>query len=138
MKKAAKNLPAKNAKTNLYARSKKAIRRRDLQTRYFVNKLLAVAPWIEAQDRMLLRRFVQLATLGDRVYAAMRDSEIINGRGESKRLLQDFRRLALAEASIGAQLGLSPQSRVGLRDSRADAIDISPERAQRAIDVGKE
>ena len=135
MKPAPKNLPAKNAKTTLYARSKKTIRRRDLQCRYYMNRLIATAPWIERQDAMLLRRFVQLEMLGDRVYSALRDGEIVTGRGESKRLLQDFRRLVATQASLAAQLGLSPVARRALKDdaSNPGAIDISPERAQRAI-----
>jgi len=104
-----------------------------------MNKLIATAPWIERQDAMLLRRFVQLEMLGDRVYSALRDGEIVTGQGESKRLLQDFRRLVATQASLAAQLGLSPVARRALRDdpSNPSAIDISPERAQRAIEVSE-
>lgn len=123
--------------TGAYARSNKMKRQRDLQVTYYVRRLAKLAPWIELQDRMLVRRFAQLELLIDRVYAAIRDSDnILLPDGGAKRLVHDFRKLVQAQASIGAQLGLSPVSRRMVRDSGSlETIDISDERARRAIDV---
>ncbi len=126
--------------TGLYARSKKVAQRRDLQCRYFMRRLVATAPWIARQDSMLLRRYVELSLLANAIYARLRAVGPINPQGEARRLVGEFRKLSLAAASIGAQLGLSPASRAALGSdpSNPAAIDISPERAQRAIEVSDE
>src|ERR1017187_5074513 len=128
-------LPAKRIATGLYTRSKngarprsyaKKVRIRDREVARYIRDLKTNAPWIQPQDEWLLRRYVQLEMLSDRVYFALRESEIINGEGESKRLLTDWRRLVLAQASLGAMLGLNPVARRAARDgASSDAIDIT-------------
>jgi len=137
LKTASKNLPAKNAKTGLYSRSKKTTRRRDLQRAYYTRRLIAAAPWIERQDALLLRRYVEISLLADVIYAHLKAVGPINPLGEARRLVGEFRKLSIASAGIGAQLGLSPSSRAGLKDLRsADAaIDISDSDAADAIAI---
>jgi len=110
-----------NNRTGVYARSPKATRLRDNQVRFYVRKLRSQCPWLQKQDSFLVIQFCRLQLLSDRVYSALRESELINGKGESKRLLQDFRRLALGCAQIAAQLGLSPASRMAIKASSTNA-----------------
>jgi len=128
-------------RTGLYASSTKFKRLRDVQVRYYVARIARqCGSYMLKQDLFLLRRFAQLELLCDVTYAQLREKGVFNKEGEAKRLLGEYRKLVLAQGVIGAQLGLSPAARRALKDDPANpaAIDISPERAQRAIEVSDE
>jgi len=124
MKTPSKNLPATNAKTGIYARSPKARKLRDAQTRYVMRKVRMLCPVIKPEDIWMLRRFAELEYLASRCYAALRDSEIVNGRGESKRLLTDYRRLVQTQHSLANSLGLSPAARMAIKVGGLPEDDI--------------
>jgi hypothetical protein len=129
-------LPAKTSRTGLYAKSTKALRLRDNVIRWHMRKLRELCPWLLRSDSYLVRRFCELEFLASRAYQALRVSELTNKDGQSKRLLDDYRKLVQVQASLAMQLGLSPAARRMIKEDPTNpAIDITEERAQRAIDV---
>ena len=77
----------------------------------------ALCPWIEGADLPLLRRWCELERHSSFVHAALSKFGIINGEGEARRLLDEHRKLALAQSAIGAELGLSPSARMQIKAS---------------------
>lgn len=121
------NLPARKPQisTGIYAVSKKSRRLRDAQTRYVMRKVRILCPFIRPEDIWIARRFAELEYLASRCYAALRDSEIVNGKGESKRLLTDYRRLVQTQLALANALGLSPAARMAIKaSSTTAALDL--------------
>jgi hypothetical protein len=77
--------------------------------------MFALMPWLKPEDTPLCRSWAQFEFLGDQVYAGLRADGVLNGQGESRRLLDDFRRLRLAQATLAAELGMSPGARTRLK-----------------------
>jgi hypothetical protein len=110
-----------NDRTGIYASSKNSRKLRDAQTRYVMRKVRTLCPFIRPEDIWIARRFAELEYLASRCYAALRDSEIVNGKGESKRLLTDYRRLVQTQLSLANSLGLSPAARMAIKANSANA-----------------
>jgi hypothetical protein len=63
--------------------------------------------------------------LSEQVFAALQIMGPINGKGEGRRLLHDFRQLRLAQHTIASSLGMTPASRQAIRASSANvALDL--------------
>ena len=126
--------------TGLYSRSGRFMRLRDGQVTNYVRRIKAICPWLERQDLFLLRRFAQCELLCDVLYGQLRDKGPLTTAGEAKRLVGEWRKLVQTQGMLANQLGLSPAARAALKadPSNPAAIDISPERAQRAIEVSEE
>jgi len=115
-----------HARTGLYVRGGNGIKLRDLKVRRLLRKLRGACPWIEPSDMPLARRWCELEVLCSIAYAALRDEGPMNEKGDGRRLLDDYRKLALAQASIGRELGLSPAARQALKASRDNgAFDLA-------------
>ena len=140
-KKAKTTLPARkeNSRTGLYAVSTKFKRLRDAQIRYYTVRIKMQCPWLAKEDIFLTRRFAQAEMLLDVIYGQLRDKGPLTKDGEAKRLVGEWRKLVQTQGMLANQLGLSPAARAALKadPSNPSAIDISPERAQRAIDVSE-
>jgi len=65
--------------------------------------------------------------------------EVNSATGDPRRLMDELRKVALAQATIGAQLRFSPASRAAVRagdDDRAE-IDVTDTVAARVVEIGK-
>jgi len=72
-----------------------------------------------------MRRFCELELLASRAYRALRESELTNKEGESKRLLDDYRRLVALQIVVARELGLSPAARMAIKaSSTTAALDL--------------
>ncbi len=123
-----------HAKTGVYVRSPNGLKLRDRSVQRIVAKTRALCPWIQGPDLPLLRRWSELELHASYVHAALRKFGILNGRGEARRLLDEHRKLSLAQLAIGAELGLNPHARAQMQSmSRNLPIDIDAalERAQK-------
>lgn len=90
-----------------------------------VTKMRALCPWIEGPDLPLLRRWCELELHASYVHAALRKFGILDRRGEARRLLDEHRKLSLAQLAIGAELGLNPRARAQMQlASRNLPVDI--------------
>jgi len=107
------------AKSGIYSTSKKNVQLRDAQVRYLLRKLRDLCPWLERSDLYVMRRFCELELLASRAYAALRASELTNNEGQSKRLLDDYRKLASLQIVVARELALSPAARQAIGANRA-------------------
>jgi hypothetical protein len=74
--------------------------------------MFALMPWLKPEDTPFCRSWAQFEFLGDQVYAGLRADGVLNGQGES-RLLDDFRRLRLAQATYAPLTFQSPAAKCG-------------------------
>jgi hypothetical protein len=70
----------RRASTGLYVRAQPGLKLRDKKVERLARKMRGVMPWLEPSDT-------------NRVYAELRNSGVINGEGEARRLLDDYRKL---------------------------------------------
>ncbi len=77
----------------------------------------------------------QLEILCSRAYAALRERELVNPKGDSRRLLDDYRRLVSVQVVVSRELGLTPAARLAIKQSSKDApVDLVGEFARDASD----
>jgi hypothetical protein len=50
-----------------------------------------------------------LEVLATQVFAVLRAGSVVNAKGEGKRLLDDYRKLRLAQAVYSRELGMTPR-----------------------------
>jgi len=111
----------KNSRTGIYSRSPAARRLRDNQVNYHLRKMRALCPLLERADIYVARRFAECELLASRAYQALRENAITNDRGEVRRLLDDYRKLAQLQVLIARELGLTPAARQVLKANSANA-----------------
>jgi hypothetical protein len=113
-----KALPApKHASTGLYVRAAAGFRLRDKKVERLARKVRAALPWLEPSDFPAVRAWAEFEYLCGQVYAVLRASSVVNSAGEAKRLLDDYRKLRLAQAVLSRELGMTPASRMALKTS---------------------
>jgi hypothetical protein len=101
-----------------------------------LQKLRVVAPWIEASDIPIARRWCELEFLIARVYAELRTTGPVNGKGEGKRLVHDYRLLVQTQSMLASQLGLSPAARMTIKaNGTRAALDLAAAMAKAGKDV---
>ncbi len=127
-----------HAKTGIYVRSPDGLKLRDRSVQRIVAKMCALCPWIEGPDLPLLRRWCELELHASYVHAALRKFGILNREGEARRLLDEHRKLSLAQLAIGAELGLNPRARAEMQSvSRGIPVDAEIDSALGRIEEMK-
>jgi hypothetical protein len=116
----------KRAQTGIYVRAKKGLRLRDQKRASLVRKKRAEMLWLEESDIPAFRAWCELEILCGEVYAWLRVGSVVNTDGEGKRLLDDYRKLRLAQAVYSRELGMTPAARMALKVSGTRAaFDIA-------------
>jgi hypothetical protein len=125
-----------HAMTGLYVKSPKGLKLRDRSVQRIVAKMRELCPWIEMQDLPLLRRWAEIELHASRIHAFLKLIGEVNNQGDPRRLINELRMLAQTQASIGAQLGLSPASRMAIKatGTRA-AFDLPGSMARAATET---
>ena len=108
-------VPAKHASTGLYVRASVGLRLRDKKVERLARKVRSVLTWLEPSDYPAVRAWAELEYLAGQVYAALRAGSVVNAAGEGKRLLDDYRKLRLAQMVISRELGMTPAARMALK-----------------------
>ncbi len=152
MKPAADNLPAKNARTGVYGRSKRVLAVRHQKTQYMVRSLKRVMPWLQPSDTPALRAFCELEYLCAAISNALdKGKSLFDEKGNVRRLGHDYRIFRQTQATYMRELGMTPVARAALKASSAGeplglvaqfALDDQRERAalkraKPAIDEGE-
>jgi hypothetical protein len=126
------------AQTGLYVRASKGLKLRDRKTERLARKVRSVLTWLEPSDYPAVRAWCELEYLAGQVYAVLRAGSVVNAAGEGKRLLDDYRKLRLAQAVYGRELGMTPTARMALKASGTRAaFDLAAEMA-RPVDATEE
>ena len=126
--------------TGFYVKSPAGLKLRDRSVQRIVGQMRAECSWIRSCDLPLLRRWAELEIHATRLHAFLKIiGEVNSTTGEPRRLMDELRKVALAQAAIGAQLRFSPASRAAVRattDER-DEIDVTDTVAERVVEIGK-
>jgi hypothetical protein len=113
-------------KTGLYVRAHPGIKLRDKRVERLARKMRLVMPWIEPSDWPACRAWAELEYLCGQVYAALHVYGVTNPHGEARRLLDDYRKLRLAQAVFARELGMTPLSRQALKAAGTNAaLDLA-------------
>ncbi len=125
--------------TGFYSKSEKGLRLRDRSVVRIVSKMRELCPWIEPPDLPLLRRWAEIEHHATRIHAFLKIiGEVNSATGDPRRLVNELRMLAQAQASIGAQLGLSPASRMAIKaDGSRAAFDLPAEMLKNVTEIGE-
>src|ERR1035437_9759881 len=105
----------KHTSTGLYVRASAGLRLRDKKVERLARKVRSVLTWLEPSDYPAVRAWAELEYLAGQVYAALRAGSVVNAAGEGKRLLDDYRKLRLAQMVISRELGMTPAARMALK-----------------------
>ena len=105
----------KRASTGLYVRASAGLRLRDKKVERLARKVRAALPWLEPADFPAVRAWAEFEYLAGQVYAMLRVGSVVNAAGEGKRLLDDYRKLRLAQAVLSRELGMTPASRIAIK-----------------------
>jgi hypothetical protein len=123
----------------VYVRSPNAVKVRSNRVTHLVNKALACMPWIRDQDIPTLRSWAQLEVIKAAAFAGIVHAGVITTTGKDgvkdvqvRRLVHDFRQLALAQLAFETQLGMTPASRAQIADSKQSEFDLVQALAQPA------
>ena len=124
--------------TSLYVRASKGLKLRDRKTERLARKVRSVLPWLEPSDYPAVRAWCELEYLAGQVYAVLRAGSVVNAAGEGKRLLDDYRKLRLAQAIYSRELGMTPASRMALKATGTrTAFDLPLELLKNVEELGE-
>ncbi|HUY39801.1 MAG TPA: hypothetical protein VNF29_05060 [Candidatus Binataceae bacterium] len=99
-------------------------------------------PWLDDIDVPAARAWSQLEILADRAFAYLRALDIVNAKDEPRRLLDELRKLRLAQLGFARELGMTPAARMAIKATgQRAAFDITAalagDDAERAVEVGE-
>ena len=121
--------------SGLYVRAAPGLRLRDKKVERLVRKMRMVMHWLEPSDFATCRAWAELEILAGQVYATLRAMGVVNGKGESRRLLDDYRKLRQTQAVFARELGMTPAARMALKASGTRAaLDLPAMLAADAAD----
>lgn len=110
----------------LYVRAPAGLKLRDKKVERLARKVRNVLMWLEPSDYPAVRVWAELEILATQVFATLHTGSVINAAGEGKRLLDDYRKLRLAQAVYSRELGMTPASRQALKAAGTNAaLDIA-------------
>jgi hypothetical protein len=107
--------------SGLYVKHRNGLKIRDEKTRRLVRRMRNVMPWLEESDIPSCRAWAQLEILADQAFSVLRAMGLVNGQGEPRRLLTDYRQIRTAQLGFGNALGMTPAARQALKTSRDGA-----------------
>ena len=114
----------------LYVRGAKGLKLRDQRVRVLVRRMRHSMPWLEEADSPMCRAWAELEVLANRVYAELRDRQLLTAKKSDRavRLLNDYRQLRATQAIYFRQLGMSPESRMQIKATGTrTAFDLAAE-----------
>jgi hypothetical protein len=118
---AAAGQPRRHAATGLYVRAASGIRVRHRRVRRLVEKMRAGMPWLEPSDLPACRAWAELEILGAHAFSELVGAGLLNGEGEPRRLLTDYRQLRQVQLSYERELGMTPAARLAMKASGTKA-----------------
>jgi hypothetical protein len=119
-------------RTSLYATTDTALRLRNRRVRSLARRVRERLPWIDESDEPTVRVWAELEILGASVFNELMSRGVVNDEGESRRLLDDYRRLRQTQLPYTRELGMSPRARAELSvdSSRTRALTAAAQIAE--------
>jgi hypothetical protein len=100
-----------------------------------MKQVFGALPHLTPADKPAVRGWCELEVIGSRLFAAINDGGAVreaNGDIFARRVVDDFRKLKLAQLSYATQLGLTPVARASVRASSKGESDFDLVRAMAA------
>jgi len=127
---------SKRVKSGLYVKAPAGLKIRDKRVERLARRVRAVLPWLESSDFPTVKAWAELETLASYVYGWLYKTGIVNESGKARRLLDEYRKLRIAQTVLARELGMTPASRIAIKAHSAEtAVDIA---AQCMIDAAEE
>ena len=106
-------------------RGQNGVRLRDQRVRRLVERMRKHMPWLTKSDIPAARGWAELEIISATLYAEFKTRGIFTKDGEARKLVDDFRRMKLAQLMYAKELALTPASRAAIRADNADAaLDV--------------
>jgi hypothetical protein len=123
------------SKHGLYVKAAPGLKLRDRRVLRLAGKVRAVMPWLEPSDFPTVRAWAELEILAGQVYAALRGFGVLNREGETRRLLDDYRKLRQTQVVVARELGMTPAARMAIKASGTKvALDLAAAMAAEEIE----
>ena len=95
-------------------------------------------PWLTSADMPAMRGWAELEVLSATVFAWLLKLNVLNSKGEPRRLLSEHRQMKLAQLSYESALGMTPPSRATLKlNVTRAALDLPAEMVRQVNEVGE-
>jgi hypothetical protein len=112
----------------LYIRAVQGVKQRDKRTSHLANRVMALCPWLGDSDRPALRVWCQFEWVAEQVFLELKQHGLFTkneaGVSEARRLVDDFRKLRMAQLSYSAQLGLTVAARAAIKAGSGKELDL--------------
>jgi hypothetical protein len=82
-------------------------------------------PWLTDADRPAVRRWAQLEYLAEQLYLELKNHGVFTPDREARKLLHDFRQMAVAQLSYSAALGMVPAARAAFKELPGELLDLA-------------
>jgi hypothetical protein len=121
----------KRARSGLYVKANDGLILRDKKCERLARKVRAALPWLTEADHPAVRTWSEFEILARNCYAILRYASPTNKQGEPRKLLDDYRRLRMSQHTIASSLGMTPASRMAIRQTSRDVpLDLVAQLAQ--------
>jgi hypothetical protein len=95
-------------------------------------------PWLTRADGPAMKRWAELEVLSATVFAWLLKLNVLNSKGEPRRLLSEHRQLKIAQLQYETALGMTPLSSATLKlNTTRAALDLPPEMVAQVNEVGE-
>ena len=95
-------------------------------------------PWLTPADTPAMKSSAELEILSATVFAWLLKLNVLNSKGEPRKLLSEHRQLKLAQLSYESALGMTPLSRATLKlNTTRAAFDLPAEMIANVNEVGE-
>jgi hypothetical protein len=127
------------AKTGIYVKAAPGLKLRDRKVTRLAMRVRTALPWLTSADAPCLRAWCEFEFLAGQIYAALRALGVLNKAQEARRLLDDYRKLRLAQVVLARELGLTPRARQELKvGSDGMAFDLAEPAVTRAVAISEQ
>lgn len=82
--------------------------KRSIAVMRYTRLVLLAAPWLEAADSALVRRFAELQVVIANLFSEMRENGLFDKSKQPRLVIDTWRRCVQTQATIAKELGLSP------------------------------
>ena len=120
------------ATSGVYVKAGAGLKLRDKKVERLARRVRSVLAWIEPSDYPSVRAWSELEILCEQAYATLRTMGVVNSQNDSRRLVDDYRKLRATQILLTRELGMSPMSRRLIKaDSDRAAFDIAQAASER-------
>lgn len=104
--------------------------KRSIAVMRYTRLVMLAAPWLEASDGAMVRRFAELQVIIANLFSEMRENGLFDKAKQPRLVIDTWRRCVQTQTAIAKELGLSPLARKSLT-LQAQGDDLAAQMAKR-------